>query len=373
MNGAKRVVRTTGALALAALLAAGCAGSGPTTAPTPVSVAPTASTTTAPTATPTPAPPSPTPPRPTATPPTVTEALDVGFESANPLNAPGIVDVFAPVMPGTWPVVVMFHGGGDTKEYLSPNARRVAEAGFVVFVPNWGRSGGAAYDALSNVDQLDADLAQASCAVAFARARAADYGGDPARMIVFGHSGGGNIASVVSFARPAPTAGCLGGAKLGAIDALVAWEGDWVLAPPFWDSILAGEPGVFEALTPWKHLADQPDLPVYFVVSEKPGLGRADGPWLEVRDPDGAFRRTFEAIGALEDGYLGLDEMQAMFARALEERGNPVTYQGRHEARRLAPEPRLPEGRCHADSVTLDGPGRDRRQVEAMSRALRRA
>ena len=69
------------------------------------------------------------------------------------------------------------------------------------------------------------------------------------------------------------------------------------------------------------------DLPVHFVVSDNPGLGRGDGAWLEVRDPTGAFRRTFEAIGALDDGYMGLDELQAMFARALEEQGNPVAYE----------------------------------------------
>jgi len=266
---------------------------------------------------------------PTPTPATVTAELDVSFESANLLNPPGILNVFAPVRPGRWPVVVMFHGNpaAVSREYLSVYARRVADAGFVVFVPDWGKSGGAAYDSLSFVDEVNADAAQAACAVAFARARAADYGGDPARMVVFGHSGGGNIASVVAFAQPAPTGGCRGGTKLGAIDALIAWEGDWVLAPPFWDSILADEPGVFDALTPWKHLADGRDLPVYFTVSDKPGLGREDGAWLEVRDSSGAFRRLFEAIGALDDGYMGVDELQAMFARALEDQGNPVIYE----------------------------------------------
>jgi hypothetical protein len=328
VNGSPAKGRSTIALILGSLLAAGCAGSGQT-APTTAAPAPTGTQTptSAPAATPTsPAPPMPAP---TPTPATVTAKFDVSFESANPLNPPGILNLFAPVRPGRWPVVVMFHGNpaAVSREYLSVYARRVAEEGFVVFVPTWGKSGGAAYDALSFVDQANADAAQAACAVAFARARAADYGGDPARMIAFGHSGGGNIASVVAFARPAPTEGCRGGTKLGAIDALIAWEGDWVLAPPFWDSVLADEPAVLDALTPWKHLADRRDLPVYFTVSDKPGLGREDGAWLEVRDPSGTFRRLFEAIGALDDGYMGVDELQAMFARALEAQGNPVTYE----------------------------------------------
>lgn len=327
MNGSSAKGRSTIALILGSLLAAGCAGSGQTAPPT---AAPAATPTQAPTSAPAVTPTSPASPTltPTPTPVTVTAELDVSFESANPLNPPGILNVFAPVRPGRWPVVVMFHGNPDavSREYLSVHARRVADAGFVVFVPDWGKPGGAAWDALSVVGEVNAAAAQAACAVAFARARAADYGGDPAGMIVFGHSGGGSIASVVAFGRPAPTGGCRGGTKLGAIDALIAWEGDWILAPPFWDSVLADEPGVLDALTPWKHLADRRDLPVHFVVSANPGLGRADGPWLEDRDPSGAFRRLFEAIGALDDGYMGVDELQAMFARALEEQGNPVTY-----------------------------------------------
>ena len=79
-------------------------------------------------------------------------------------------------------------------------------------------------------DELLAIQSQAACAVEFARAHAAEYGGDPATMIVFGHSAGANAAAMVAFARPEPTAGCLGGTTLGAIDALVTWEGDWLLS-----------------------------------------------------------------------------------------------------------------------------------------------
>ena len=78
-------------------------------------------------------------------------------------------------------------------------------------------------------DEALAINSQAACAVEFARAHAPEYGGDPATMIVFGHSVGANTAAMIAFARPEPTAGCLGGTTLGAIDALVTWEGDWVL------------------------------------------------------------------------------------------------------------------------------------------------
>ncbi len=54
---------------------------------------------------------------------------------------------------------------------------------------------------------------------------------------------------MVTFARPEPTAGCLGGATLGAIDALVTWEGNWLLSMngSDWDAALAADPRVMDA------------------------------------------------------------------------------------------------------------------------------
>ena len=156
----------------------------------------------------------------------------------------------------------MFHGapGGDPamdRGNLSVNARRVADLGFVVFNASWGHQPGG--NDMSWYDGLQAGGSQAACAVEFARAHAAEYGGDPATMIVLGHSGGAHAASMATFARPAPTAGCLGGPTLGAIDALVTWEGNWLLSvnAPDWDAALAEDPRVMDVLTPWTHLAEQ--------------------------------------------------------------------------------------------------------------------
>ena len=148
----------------------------------------------------------------------------------------------------------MFHGapGGDPamdRGNLSVNARRVADLGFVVFNASWGHQPGG--NDMSWYDGLQAVGSQAACAVEFARAHAAEYGGDPATMIVFGHSGGAHAAAMATFARPAPTAGCLGGPTLGAIDALVTWEGNWLLSvnAPDWDAALAEDPRVMDVLT----------------------------------------------------------------------------------------------------------------------------
>ena len=153
-------------------------------------------------------------------------------------------------------------------------------------------------------------------------------------MIVFGHSGGANTAAMVAFARPAPTAGCLGGTTLGAIDALVTWEGNWLLSVTHptildWDGMVAADPRIMDALTPWTYLANDKDLKVVVLVSEDPSLSLeseypgalvdrevgdpwAADSWLAVRDPSGDLRRQLEANGAFADGTLTFVEVQQL-------------------------------------------------------------
>jgi hypothetical protein len=171
--------------------------------------------------------------------------------------------------------------------------------------------------------------------VEFARAHAAEYGGDPSTMIVFGQSGGANHAAMTSFARPEPSAACLGGTTLGPIDALVTWEGSWLVSvsmPEVLDAIDA-DPRILDALTPWKHLAEQTDVRVVMLVSEDPGViferevgdPWAPDSWLGVRDPSGDLRRQLEANGAFADGTLDFVEVQQLLYSVLEAQGNPVS------------------------------------------------
>jgi dienelactone hydrolase len=183
----------------------------------------------------------------TSSPPSVKKTADIAYESENPVLTPGVLDVYAPAKAGPWPVVVMFHGGGGDKGDLNTHGRRVADLGFVVFNATFGAG---RQNAALTYDEARAIGSQAACAVEFARAHAAEYGGDPATMIVFGYSAGATAGAFVAFARPEPTAGCLGGATLGAIDALVTWDGEWLLQTTFlrWDERLAADPRVMEAI-----------------------------------------------------------------------------------------------------------------------------
>jgi acetyl esterase/lipase len=273
--------------------------------------------------------------------PSVVVTRDLTYESTDPELTPDALDVYAPAKAGPWPVVVMFPAG--PRGNLAEEARRVAELGFVVFDASWGNGPGMVTDP-PTYDTLLAVRSQAACAVEFARAHAAEFGGDPTTMIVFGHSAGAHPAAMVTFAGPAPMAGCLGGATLGPIDALVTWEGNWLLSvnAPDWDAALADDPRVMDAVTPWKDLAEHKDQSVVMLVSEDPDASlQAEYPgfvverpvgdpwaadsWLAVRDPSGDLCRQLEANGAFDDGTIGFSDSQQLLHSVLKAQGNPVT------------------------------------------------
>ncbi|TZF87151.1 alpha/beta hydrolase [Cognatilysobacter lacus] len=102
------------------------------------------------------------------------------------------LDVYRPHdADGRAPVVVFFYGGGWTRGERAQYrfvGRRLAEGGVLTIVADyrtWPRAGFPAF-----VD----DAAQA---VAWANQHASQYGGDPSRVFVAGHSAGAQIAALV--------------------------------------------------------------------------------------------------------------------------------------------------------------------------------
>jgi acetyl esterase/lipase len=318
-----RASRATITLVVTAALLVGCAsGPGGTSEPTaPVPTVPTSVPTTSSTPGPTPEP----------TPAAGLVAADIEYETADPLVAARALDVYAPTAEGPWPVVVMFHGGPGvlSKDYLGGWAQDVAAEGYVVFVPAWG-VGSPEAQKVPRSAALAAFGRQAACAVAYARSHAAEYGGDPSTLVLFGHSAGANTASVLAFLRPTPSEGCPGGDELGAISSLVTFEGDWLLMDPGpWDQTIPKDPAVLSAATPWDGLTKHADLPVVMLVSEgsggvtDPPLGEPPVDLATARDPV-ALRAALKT--ALTDGEGGdIGQEQAVLFTALKANGNPVS------------------------------------------------
>lgn len=263
---------------------------------------------------------------------TVTVTRDVAYESSS-VNVLGVLDVYAPTATGTWPVVVMFHGQPLTKSWLASYATRVAELGFVVFVPNWGQGGGPEFDAMTVKQQLTVENVQAACAIAFAVEQASQYGGNAGSLTVFGHSAGAMIASVAVLGQPELAEGCLAEAS-PQVDSLVTWDGDWLIVtkPLGWDDYLATEPTLMESITPWAYLPPPSGMRFVMLQPDDSGEGRsatdARGPdgWLAARDPDGSRTASLEAMGAFDDEFIAPDETDRVLGEALQAHGAEVTY-----------------------------------------------
>ncbi|GGX93111.1 alpha/beta hydrolase [Streptomyces hiroshimensis] len=102
------------------------------------------------------------------------------------------VDVYAPpgAGPAPAPAVLLWHGTGpDEREIMRPVAEAAAARGVVVFAADW-RS-----------DAPDRGMAHLLDSLSFVRERAAEYGGDPGRIVVAGWSAGAG-AAVATALRP---------------------------------------------------------------------------------------------------------------------------------------------------------------------------
>jgi hypothetical protein len=65
---------------------------------------------------------------------------------------------------------------------------------------------------------------EVACAVTFAVTHAAEYGADPDRLVLLGHSAGANEASVVTHGEPLPLPECRAAARTWTPRGVVLWE-----------------------------------------------------------------------------------------------------------------------------------------------------
>jgi acetyl esterase len=165
------------------------------------------------------------------------------------------------------PAVVMIHGGGfraGDKASWEPEARRVADKGWVAF--------SIAYR-LDEPTAFPAAVEDAQAAVRWARANAAAYGVDPARIGAVGESAGGTLAAMLA---------TLGEGSLeegSRVRAAVAWSAPLDLtrlarergdgwAAPLLGCALSECPETYAAASPITHV-DRTDAPTFLITSEE--------------------------------------------------------------------------------------------------------
>jgi arylformamidase len=110
---------------------------------------------------------------------------------ADPAHERQVLDVYAPTGAKNLPVVFWIHGGGwqtGHKGLVAHKPQAFTDAGFVFVSIN--------HRLLPDVDMgtIVRDVAQA---VHWVHEHIADHGGDPSRLLVMGHSSGGQLAALI--------------------------------------------------------------------------------------------------------------------------------------------------------------------------------
>jgi acetyl esterase/lipase len=123
------------------------------------------------------------------------------------------LDLYRPDAPGTYPAVVLIHGGGwsgGSKANMDVEGRRLAESGLIGVAIDYrkvGRNGGGWTAPAASDD--------AHAAVAWVRANASQYGINPAKVGALGPSAGGHLALMV---------GTSGTPDLDKADVVAGWS-----------------------------------------------------------------------------------------------------------------------------------------------------
>jgi acetyl esterase/lipase len=116
------------------------------------------------------------------------------------------LDVLAPITGEGLPTIVLLPGGPVTFEmrrYVDRLAAALARRGAVVFLTTYRSA------VTGNAPELDDTLHDVRCSVRYARSVTDEYGGDPSKVFLVGHSVGSKLALQTAVSSESATPGCL--------------------------------------------------------------------------------------------------------------------------------------------------------------------
>lgn len=131
-----------------------------------------------------------------------TRAVQCGVSESYDCVVP--MDVLAPRRGEGLPTIVLVPGGPvafDMRRYLGMLGAALARKGAVVFLTS--------YRSVVTGNEPAETLHDVRCAIRFARSATAEYGGDPSRVVLVGHSVGSDLVLQTAVSPEAGTPGCL--------------------------------------------------------------------------------------------------------------------------------------------------------------------
>ena len=173
---------------------------------------------------------------------------DLAFTSVSDVR----LDVYSPDEEGSYPVLVFVHGGGWNKydkKLFAPVAMKLVPRDLVVVIPDYTLHPDAGYRQMSR---------EVAAAVAWTLDHVDEYGGDPNRIVLSGHSAGGHLSGLVAFDEswlaeqghsPGELCGWVGLSGVHDIDAQMAFERETGGTAPVMTAVMGGEDN-FPAASP---------------------------------------------------------------------------------------------------------------------------
>ena len=182
------------------------------------------------------------------------------------------LDIYAPPAVKAAPILLFVHGGewakGDKSE-ISFKPRFLNEQGVVFIAMNYR---------LSGTDKHPAQVNDIAAAIKWIREHAPEFGGDPAKIVLMGHSAGCHMATLVGLdPRPLATVGL----KPSDLKGIVSWSGG---AFDLVDKVNSGgmyagyirlnfgdDPAAWRDASPIVHIGDAKPFPPFLFASAAEG------------------------------------------------------------------------------------------------------
>jgi acetyl esterase/lipase len=179
------------------------------------------------------------------------------------------LDVYIPPGVRSAPILFMVHGGAwmvgnkQASNVVNAKVARWAPRGYIVVSTNYR---------LSRQPKVMDQVEDVARALAFTQANAASWGGDPARVLLMGHSAGAHLVTLLTAAPQIATAH---GAKpwvgtvaldSAAMDVVQVMEGKH---PRFYDRVFGDDRTFWEQVSPYHRVKGAPAAPMLLVCSSR--------------------------------------------------------------------------------------------------------
>jgi len=171
-----------------------------------------------------------------------------------------LLDVYVPSASAPRPVVIVVHGGSQAAINFIYLSKALSEMGVLVYNINVSRDP----PPLVRIKRI-------ACAVRFARATAADYGGDPTRITLVGNSSGASAGLVVALAGEDYEGHCVENDASPHIDVFIGYEGDYDYVTthyegdPDYTKLKEEDPELWNAINPYSHIGRNPELQIRLI------------------------------------------------------------------------------------------------------------